>query len=281
MNKVQLPHALRVSSFVPLALFFALLPACARATQPDKLLDYEIVATHPHDTNAFTQGLAFLDGELVESRGQYGQSAVTIGAIATGAVRLRRDNDRQHFGEGLAIAGRTLVQLTWRSGTAFAYDEQLRPIAAYRYEGEGWGLAFDGRHWLMSDGSSRIARRRIQDFAVVGELQVTDRGRPVRRLNELEFARGRLYANIWHSDRVAVIDPGSGQVESWIDFAALRRGLPRPPGWSEEHVLNGIAFNPGTGHFFVTGKCWPVLYEIRLLPARDDASAARGRSRGE
>lgn len=250
---------------MPLALAALLLATLACAHADATPLRYEIVATHPHDATAFTQGLAVLDGELAESRGRYGASAVTIGAVATGAARLRRDNEPRHFGEGLAVAGRTLLQLTWHAGLALAYDAQLRLTATHRYDGEGWGLAFDGAHWLMSDGSSRIVRRRLDDFAPVGAFDVRDRGRPVRRLNELEFARGRLYANVWHSDRVAVIDPASGKVTAWIDFAALRRGFPRPPEWSVENVLNGIAFDPATGHFYVTGKCWPVLYEIRLL----------------
>jgi len=267
MNKVQLPRARKSSNFVPLTAAVLLCAAHCPALATEKFLRYEVVATHPHDATAFTQGLAFLGGELAESRGRYGESAVTLGDVATGTARLRRDNDAAHFGEGLAVAGRTLVQLTWRSGLAFAYDEQLRRTATHRYDGEGWGLAFDGTHWLMSDGSSRITRRRLADFAAVGRIEVRDRDRPVRRLNELEFARGRLYANVWHSERVAVIDPATGAVESWLDFAPLQRGFPRPAGWDPEHVLNGIAFDAASGHFFVTGKCWPVLYEVRLLDA--------------
>jgi glutaminyl-peptide cyclotransferase len=274
MSKLQLLCVRRVSNSVPLiALLLSLtLAGCARSASADTpsretFLRYEIVATHPHDVSAFTQGLAILEGKLVESRGLFGASAVTISTIESGAVRRRQDNEARHFGEGLAIAGGQLLQLTWRDGLALAYDAQLRRTGAYRYEGEGWGLAYDGTHWLMSDGSDRIVRRRTSDFAAVGELRVTDRGRPVRQLNELEFARGRLYSNVWHSDRVAVIDPASGRVDTWIDFAPLRRGFPRPPGWDEaEHVLNGIAYDTVKDRFYVTGKCWPVLYEIRLLP---------------
>lgn len=231
-------------------------------------LRYEIVATHPHDVTSFTQGLAVLDGELLESRGQYGRSAVTLGAVRTGIARKRHALAAEHFGEGIAVAGGKLVQLTWQSGIAFVYDRQLRKVREHRYAGEGWGLAYDGRDFLMSDGTDRIARRSARDFTEVGHLTVRDRGRPVRQLNELEFANGRLYANVWYSDRVAVIEPRSGEVEAWIDFSALRRGFARPPGWNEaEHVLNGIAHEPRSGHFYVTGKCWPVLYEVRLLPA--------------
>jgi glutaminyl-peptide cyclotransferase len=273
MRKDQLLLLSRATSFVPVLCALALLApvsACiARDEQAsrDELLRWEIVATHAHDTRAFTQGLAMLDGELVESRGLHGASAVTIGAVAGGAPRLRRDNDARHFGEGIAVAGRTLVQLTWRSGLALVYDERLRKTGEFRYEGEGWGLAYDGRQWLMSNGSDRIQQRRLEDFGVTGELRVTYRGRPLRQLNELEFAHGRLYANVWMSDRVAVIDPGSGRVEAWLDLAPLRRGFARPAGWSEsDHVLNGIAWDPARDHFYVTGKCWPVLYEIRLVP---------------
>ena len=275
MNNFQLHRARHATNFVPLAFVLSLsigTHACfaGAGTAParEKLLRYEIVATHPHDARSFTQGLAVLDGELVESRGQYRQSAVTISAIASGAIRLRHDLEPQYFGEGLAIGGGQLLQLTWQSGLAIAYDARLQRIGEYRYDGEGWGLAFDGSHWLMSDGSDRIMRRRASDFATIGELRVTDGGKPVRQLNELEYAQGRLYANVWHSDRVAVIDPASGQVEAWLDFAPLRRGFLPPPGWNEnEHVLNGIAYDPANQHFYVTGKCWPVLYEVRLLPA--------------
>ena len=249
------------------ALFAASCASIARAAGNETLLGYEIVATHPHDAAAFTQGLAVLDGELVESRGLTGKSAVTINAIASGAARLRRDVGRRYFAEGLAVAERRIVQLTWHSGLAFVYDAALKPLGQLRYDGEGWGLAYDGEHWRMSDGSDRIVSRRREDFAPVGEIRVQDHGRPVMQLNELEYAQGRLYANVWHSDRVAVIAPDSGSVDAWIDFAPLRQGFARPREWDEnEHVLNGIAFDPANGHFYVTGKCWPVLYEIRLLP---------------
>ena len=207
-----------------------------------------------------------LDGALAESRGLHGRSAVTIGSVASGKVSRRHDLDARYFGEGLAVAGDRLLQLTWRSGRAFLYDRKLHPLGEYRYTGEGWGLAYDGNNWLMSDGSGRLQRRAAEDFSPTGELRITDHGRPVTQLNELEYARGRIYANVWHTDRVAVIDASSGAVESWIDFAALRAGFVKPEGWDEaEHVLNGIAWDPSRGHFYVTGKCWPLLYEVRLL----------------
>jgi glutaminyl-peptide cyclotransferase len=274
MNNFQLLDAQRVTSFMPLALALAVSTSSAaplpraETTARENFLRYEIVATHPHDVAAFTQGLAFHQGRLIESTGLHGRSAVTIRGITDGAVQRRRPLDASHFGEGLALAGERLLQLTWHSGLALAYDLWLQPAGEFRYAGEGWGLAFDGEHWLMSDGTSRIRYRSPRDFSVIREVRVSDGGRPVSQLNELEFAEGRLYANVWRTDRIAVIEPASGAVQAWLDLAPLRKGFARPAGWDEAaHVLNGIAFNPDTKHFYVTGKCWPVLYEIRLLAA--------------
>lgn len=271
MSKYQLRRRTSATSFVPAARACALVAivfacnACASAPR-ERLLRYEIVATHPHDAALFTQGLAWHEGKLVESSGQHGRSALTLREAARSAPLSRHALAAKHFGEGVAGDGRRFVQLTWRSGIAFVYDLALRPAGTFAYDGEGWGLAYDGKQWLMSDGSSRIVARDRETFAARGGFEVTDRGRPVAQLNELEFARGRLYANIWHADRIAVIDPGTGAVEAWLDLAALRRGFAKPQGWDEaEHVLNGIAFDPASGHLFVTGKCWPVLFELRLL----------------
>jgi glutaminyl-peptide cyclotransferase len=274
MSKYQLTHCARTTSFVPVVCACALLNAfgaCATSAGERAASDtvpYEIVATHPHDARGLTQGLHWHDGRLVESFGGYGESVLLLRAVRDATPIARRALARSQFGEGVAGDGRRIVQLTWREGVALVYDLALRPIGRHTYEGEGWGLAWDGARWLMSDGSHRIVARDRATFERRGGFDVADRGRPVSRLNELEFAHGRLYANVWHSDRVAVIDPASGEVEAWLGLSALRKGFPKPPGWNEqEHVLNGIAFDPGSGHFFVTGKRWPVLYEIRL-PAR-------------
>jgi len=269
--KYQLGRAARATNIVPvarIAAFIALVfsaAACANDAKHDRVLPYEIVAMHAHDSTVFTQGLLWHDGGVFESAGQYGASAILARELREAAPRARRPLAPTHFGEGLATDGKRLVQLTWRSGVALIYDFALRPLGRYAYKGEGWGLAYDGRRWLMSDGSSAIVTRDRDTFEPVARIDVRWRGRPVPRLNELEFARGRLYANVWYSDRIAVIDPADGGVEAWIDLAALRRGFAKPPGWNErEHVLNGIAFDAKTGHFLVTGKCWPVLFEIRV-----------------
>lgn len=242
-------------------------PAVARENPAPRIesLRYEIVATHPHDAASFTQGLALVDGRLAESAGLYGKSEIALREVKSGAVVRRRALDAALFGEGLAYGAGRLLQLTWREGRALAYDPHLEPAGSFRYEGEGWGLAFDGRQWLMSDGSDRITFRRTTDFAPVRRLRVTDGGRPLTNLNELEYAGGWLYANVWMTDRVAVIDPATGVVRAWLDLAALRGRFAKPRGWNPDaHVLNGIAHDPRTGHFYVTGKCWPVLFELRI-----------------
>ncbi len=261
-----MPRALTCGA---LALVFS---ACtgANGTAPAAFLHYEIVAAHPHDSNAFTQGLAVLDGQLLESTGRFGQSALWLKNIATGKTIRRHPLNARHFGEGLTAARDRIVQLTWTSGLAFVYDHQFRRMAEFSYEGQGWGLAFDGKQLLMSDGSDRITFRQPDTFAATGQVAVRDRGQALTRLNELEYAGGWLYANVWQTDRIAVIDPAKGAVRAWLDLRDLRTRFEKPKGWIEdEHVLNGIAFDPANGRFYVTGKCWPVLFELAVetLPA--------------
>jgi glutaminyl-peptide cyclotransferase len=274
--KYQLRARARSTSFMPVARACALLAslflccACANDSSRSVFLKYEIVAMHPHDAASFTQGLLFHEGKLVESTGGYGHSMIARRDVRSGATEQRHALMPTQFGEGVAGDGRRFVQLTWLSGVAFLYDMALKPAGRFDYLGEGWGLAYDGSQWLMSDGSSRITRRDRDSFAPVGSFEVRYRDRPVARLNELEFVRGYLYANVWHADQVAVIDPGNGAVVNWIDLSALKQRFEKPPGWRpDEHVLNGIAFDPASGHFFVTGKCWPVLFELRVPDAPD------------
>lgn len=271
------PSAPRVArGLVAIALAACACGVLAVEKTEARRLRHAVIATYPHDTAAFTQGLAYLDGKLLESTGRYGKSAVLLKDIGSGAVLARRALDHQYFGEGITVAGERLWQLTWTSGLAFVYDRQLRRTSQFRYDGQGWGLAYDGARLLMSDGSDRITFRDPRMFTATGQSLVRDGLRPVTQLNELEFARGRLYANVWRSDRVAVIEPDSGRVDAWLDLAELRTRFAPPPGWdANEHVLNGIAYNPDNGHFYVTGKCWPVLFEIRI---DDGATAPPGTS---
>jgi glutamine cyclotransferase len=220
-----------------------------------------IVRTLPHDTTAFTQGLVLRDGFLFESTGKYGRSSLRKLDTATGEVVRRVSLDRRLFGEGLAFHDESLVQLTWREGRALVYaypDLTLR--GEYRYEGEGWGLTAIEESLVMSDGSDTLTFL-DERFAPTRRLAVTLEGRPLTRLNELEYARGMIYANVWHSDFIFAIDPASGAVRRVIDCTALAA---RIPALDEQAVLNGIAYSDSTGTFFLTGKNWPLLFEVTL-----------------
>lgn len=266
MNKFQLIFSCRCGSRFARGLAAALfLVATSVSAQSAPLLAHEILATLPHDARDFTQGLAIRNGEMFESTGHHGTSIATRRNLKTGALLQRRELPGDQFGEGLTATATRLVQLTWTSGIAWIYDFSLKRVGQFRYQGEGWGLAFDGRILLMSDGSSRITARDPDTFDVVGGFEVRDGTQPVRRLNELEYADGWLYANIWQSDRIAVIDPTNGAVRGWHDLSSLKRGFVKPPHWNpQDHVLNGIAYDPPSRHFYVTGKCWPVLYRMRF-----------------
>lgn len=230
-------------------------------------LHYRIVAEYPHDRQGFTEGLAICNGDLVESTGLYGHSRIVIRSLHTGRLLQHRELAADDFGEGVTCVHNAVLQLTWRKGIAYVYDFALNPLGSFRYSGEGWGLAFDGKRLIESDGSARLRFFRPGDFAALGSIEVTDNGVPVTRLNELEWANGRIYANIWHDNRIAVIDPHSGKVTAWIDCAGLLTRFTHGPGWDKEDVLNGIAYDPDSGHFFVTGKRWPKLFEIAIEPA--------------
>ncbi len=225
---------------------------------------YRVVNAWPHERGAFTQGLIFDRGTLLESTGGYGRSALRRVELHSGRVLAERRLPPHLFGEGLARAGDTLVQLTWRAGRAFLYDpETLDLTGSVGYPGEGWGLAFDGEHLVMSDGSASLRFLDLPGFTEVRRLEVRDRGVPVERLNELEYVEGMIYANVWFDERIAVISPRSGEVEAWIDLGGI---LPMPFRRSEQEVLNGIAYDAGAGRLFVTGKGWPRLFEIEVLP---------------
>ena len=226
----------------------------------------EIVARFPHDPRAYTQGLLVVDGELYESTGQRGESTVRRVQVKDGKVDRSRPLARQLFGEGLASTGGLLVQLTWTSRKALVWDRAtLRQLDySYPYEGEGWGLTTrDDGKFVMSDGTSRLRIVDPKGFKVVGTLDVTDQGRPVIDLNELEWIEGEVWANVWKSDRIARIDPATGEVRAWVDCSGL---LPPRSGLDPtDEVLNGIAYAAASGSIYVTGKRWPPLFEIRVV----------------
>ncbi len=227
-----------------------------------------ILRALPHDPEAFTQGLALHDGLFYESTGLYGESTVRIIAPDTGEVLSSRALEDGYFGEGLEVVGNRVVQLTWREGTAFVWDaETLAPLGRYTYEGEGWGLcAFEDR-FVMSDGSSSLTVRDLETFEVIGgeiPVRLAD-GEPVERLNELECVGGLVYANVWLTEEILAIDAVSGLVEAVVDASALLDEL--PPGVLADdpgNVLNGIAYDPDRGVFYLAGKRWPNIFEVRI-----------------
>lgn len=226
-------------------------------------LEIKILAVHPHDPGAFTQGLLWHEGLLYESTGLYGKSTLRKVEPQTGAVLQHIQLDRNLFGEGLAIVDGNLVQLTWKAGVARVYDlESLEVINEHGYNGEGWGLAFSDGRLAMSDGSSRITFRDPVDFAWRSTLDITENGKPLVDLNELEFAHGQLYANVWGQDRIVRIDPDTGVVNASIDAS----GLLDPHEKKMVDVLNGIAYDPGSDTFWLTGKFWSKMYQVQFVP---------------
>ncbi len=228
----------------------------------------EVVATHPHDPNAFTQGLLFHDGRLYESTGRYGLSDVREVALESGSVVRARALDARFFAEGLARVDDRLVQLTYREGTALVYDlDTFEEVGRFTYQGEGWGLCHDGRELWMSDGSSRLQRRDPVTFELLGHVDVRRDGRAVERLNELECVGEHVIANVWLTTELVRIVKADGRVDAVIDAAALvpDDAAVRANG---DAVLNGVAHDPETGRWWLTGKLWPVLYEVRFVESR-------------
>lgn len=224
-------------------------------------LELVVRAVHPHDPAAFTQGLVFHEGRLFESTGQFGASSLREVEIATGRVVRSVVLPREEFGEGLALVGERLVQLTWQNERARIWRlSDFAPAGEHPYRGEGWGLAFDGKSLVQSDGSSQLTFRSPADFSVERRLQVLRGDRSQFYLNELEWAEGALWANIWLADEIVRIDPATGRVTAWVDASGLlaaeeRRGA---------DVLNGIAFDARRKVFYLTGKYWPKLFEVEV-----------------
>jgi len=222
-------------------------------------LTVKVVAEYPHDPAAFTQGLLWHDGKLYESTGNYGRSSLREVRLQTGDVIRQISLPGNLFAEGLAKVDRKLIQLTWREGIALVYDlSRLRESGRIQYGGEGWGLCYDGNWLVMSDGSDVLTYRDPNSMAIWKRLPVTFRGNPVKSLNELEYAQGAIYANVWQRMHIVRIEPRTGKVTSLVDASPLLARLKQPP----RDVLNGIAYAPERGTFFLTGKYWPKLFEV-------------------
>ncbi|OGR38509.1 MAG: hypothetical protein A2051_03530 [Desulfovibrionales bacterium GWA2_65_9] len=246
--------------------------APAQATATAQTLSMHVEKRLPHDAQAFTQGLIFHQGELVESTGLYGQSSLRRTNPETGGILALTRLDKRFFGEGLALCPERpgkpprLVQLTWREGRILTYDAVgLRQLGSHRLRGEGWGLAWDGARLILSDGTDTLRLLQPDDFAQTGQLNVRDGSKPVRELNELEWVGGWLLANVLGQDRIAVIRPPGtskpGQVAAWLDISALRQEL-----GPQAEAANGVAFDPQARKLFVTGKRWDTVFVLALPP---------------
>jgi glutaminyl-peptide cyclotransferase len=226
---------------------------------------YRVVTEYPHDRRAFTQGLAYVDGVLYEGTGLYGESTVRRVDLATGEVLQAVRLSKEYFGEGIAVLGDRIYQLTWENGVCIVLDRETFELQeAFTYQTEGWGLTTDGERLIMSDGTNRLFIRDPETFAELDTIDVFDGPRAISNLNELEIVDGEIWANVWQTDRIVRIDPETGHVTGWIDLSGLLSEKDR-----ERHpvdVLNGIAYDPETDRLFVTGKLWPKLFEIEIVP---------------
>ena len=233
--------------------------------EPPKNFTYEIMQTYPHDSSAFTQGLVFEEGFLYESTGLIGSSSLRQVELETGRVlQLKRVSDA-YFAEGIAIVGDRIIQLTWLSRIGFVYDKNSFDLLQnFSYSTEGWGITYDGTRLIMSDGTANLYFLDPLSFEVVGQIVVRDED-PVDNLNELEYIEGKIYANIWRQDKIIIINPKDGQIESWIDLT----GIYSLENEDHNNVLNGIAYDAKEKRLFITGKRWSQLFEIQLVPERD------------
>jgi len=242
-------------------------PLIGTAPVPERTQGFEIVHTYPHDPTAFTQGLIYVDGHLYESTGLNGRSSLRMVDLSTGNVLQKHDLPAEYFGEGLTDWGSNLIQLTWTAHRAFVYDRfSFSPRRTFAYEGEGWGLTHDQTQLIMSDGSSYLKFLDPESFRVTRRVHVVDdTGQGIENLNELEYIRGEIYANVWQTDDIVRISPRTGKILGRIDLGGLidKREL-----HGEGAVLNGIAYDSAHDRIFVTGKLWPKLFEIKIVDRR-------------
>lgn len=224
---------------------------------------YEVVHTWPHDPDAFTQGLVFHDGKLLESTGQEGRSSLRLVELETGTILKKVEVPRPYFAEGITLLHGKVYQLTWQDQRGFIYDAStFNKLGEFSFTGEGWGLTNDGQSLILSDGTNQIRFLDPDNFQVRKTIAVGDGSTPLTEINELEYVQGEIYANIWHADRIARINAQTGMIVGWIELTGL---LPRGEVHDEEAVLNGIAYDEMNGRLFVTGKLWPKLFEIRVI----------------
>jgi glutamine cyclotransferase len=269
LNEVKNPRELCLRSFGLLGLclaLFALVSACAKKAPVEegvKNYSYTIVNTWPHDPGAFTQGLIYLNGGLIESTGLNGLSSLRKVDLTTGKVQQQTRLSDEYFGEGMTVIGNRVYQITWRNQKGFVYDlATFAVIKEFTYTGEGWGLTTDGHSLILSDGTATLRFLDPETFQVTRSVEVTNDGQPMTQLNELEYVHGEIYANIWQTNSIARINPSTGVVTGLIDFTGL---LPLPDRQPNTDVLNGIAYDADHDRLFVTGKNWPKIFEVKLI----------------
>lgn len=242
------------------------LPAVNKSiTNPDgraRQVAYEVVNTHPHDPTSFTQGFLWHEGVFYESTGQYGQSKLRRLEFPSGRVQKEISLSPELFGEGLALVNSRLIQLTWKAHRGFIYDlSSFRLVQEFSYDTEGWGLTYDGKNLILSDGSSDLFYLDPERFTLARKLAVRMNGQPIRELNELEFINGEIWANVWQTDLILRIDPSTGKVTSFLDLKGILAPVDKT---GSEDFLNGIAYDVVHKRIFVTGKLWPRVFEIRI-----------------
>ena len=227
---------------------------------------YKILKVFPHDPGAYTQGLVYKEGFLYEGTGLNGRSSVRKVQLESGEVLQRVDLPPEFFGEGIALLRGKIFQLTWKAGTGFIYDDHdFHLLRKFSYPGEGWGLTTDGRLLYMSDGTPEIRVLNPESLKEVRRIKVHDGTSPVAELNELEIINGEIFANVWQTDRIARISPHTGKVVGWIDLSGILSPMYRR---TPDAVLNGIAYDAQGKRLFVTGKLWPNIFEIKLIPKK-------------
>ena len=267
-------NALRHIAFILLVALCGFPVSCSHSSKPTAppalpdttvtIYTYNVINVFPHSRDAFTQGLVFENGFLYEGTGGSGGSSIRKVVLETGVVLQKHTLPSIYFGEGIVIYQNTIIELTWKSGVGFIYDKtSFDSLGAFHYPTQGWGITYDGTHLIMSDGTSMLRFWDPVTLEQVDSIQVLDRTVPVTQLNELEYVKGKIYANVWKSERVAIISPLTGRVEGWIELPGLLEpGDMYPP----VDVLNGIAYDTADDRLFVTGKLWPKLFEIKIVP---------------
>ena len=272
---IRIPRLLTVAIAATLAVnSMANISSAQQKKAPAPVAGYRVVKVYPHDRQAFTQGLEYVDGVMFEGTGQHGQSGIRRVRLETGEVLQHQPLDSKYFGEGITLWRDTIVQLTWQSEVGFVYDKtSFKQIKTFNYIGEGWGLTHDGTRLIMSDGSAAIRFLDPATLKETGRITVKDNGVPVKNLNELEFVKDEIYANIWNATRIARISPKTGDVLGWIELT----GLLDPREAVGADVLNGIAYDAKGDRLFVTGKWWPKLFEIKIVSASAPSGLRRDR----